>query len=223
MRIQNFLRNSHASITWISVEFILLFIAMPIFLFFHATRWNVHMGLWSICLYALVYLYRQKNFSWKKLWHGAGWAAEQKRAALLRFAALTALVIFFTYFIVPERMLGFPMKKPWFWLLVMFLYPILSVLPQELLFRSFFFQRYQKLFSDKWMMIFASAIVFGFVHIVFHNWVSPTFCLIAGLIFAYSYSQHRSLKWATIEHAAYGCMVFTVGIGFYFLVGGTRF
>jgi hypothetical protein len=40
------------------------------------------------------------------------------------------------------------------------------------------------------------------------------------MMFAYSYRQHRSLKWSVIEHAVYGCFVFTAGIGFYFLIGG---
>jgi membrane protease YdiL (CAAX protease family) len=104
----------------------------------------------------------------------------------------------------------------------MVLYPILSVLPQEFLFRSFFFRRYQPLFSTPWAIIIASAACFAYVHIVFHNWVAPSFCLIGGLIFAHSYSHHRSLKWVLVEHAAYGCMVFTIGLRFYFLFAGYR-
>ena len=65
-----------------------------------------------------------------------------------------------------------------------------------------------------------NAFSFGFIHLVFHNLVSPFLCLLAGGLFAHSYQQHRALKWAVLEHAAYGCMVFTVGLGSYFLVGG---
>jgi hypothetical protein len=52
--------------------------------------------------------------------------------------------------------------------------------------------------------------------------VAPLLSFICGVIVARSYSEHRALKWAVAEHAAYGCMVFTVGLGFYFLVGGGR-
>ncbi|MDE2029057.1 MAG: hypothetical protein KGI97_00670 [Alphaproteobacteria bacterium] len=60
---------------------------------------------------------------------------------------------------------------------------------------------------------------FGFVHIVFHNPVSPLLALICGFFLAGSYMRHASLKKAAIEHALYGDMVFTAGLGVYFLVG----
>lgn len=211
-----------SSRTFAVFEFIVLFLAVPLILYFHATRWNVHVGLWLVTLYALVLWRRTDDFTWHKLWHGNRWPVEQRKIALLRFCGATALVILLTRFIAPERMFGFPLQRPWFWLLVMVLYPILSVIPQEFLFRSFFFQRYRVLFSTPLALITSSALCFGFVHIVFHNFVSPTLCVLGGTIFAYSYHQHHSLKWAVIEHAAYGCMVFTIGIGFYFLVGGIR-
>lgn len=108
------------------------------------------------------------------------------------------------------------------WLIVMVLYPILSVIPQEFMFRSFFFRRYRSLFFNEWLLIAVSAFSFGFVHIVFHNWMSPILAGIGGLFFSLSYRIHHSLKWAVVEHSFYGCMIFTAGIGFYFLVGGFR-
>jgi arabinose-5-phosphate isomerase len=43
-------------------------------------------------------------------------------------------------------------------------------------------------------MIGANAIMFSFVPIVVHNWVSPLACIVAGLFFAHSYRQHQFLK-----------------------------
>ncbi len=206
----------------VAFEFAVLFLVVPLVLYFHATRWNVHVGLWLVALYAVTFLWHDHDFSWRYLWHGKSWPLAQRKIAALRFLIATPLVIFLTAILAPERMFSFPLQRPWFWLLVMVLYPVLSVIPQELLFRSFFFRRYRALFPAPWALILASAFCFGFVHVVFHNFISPTLCLIGGMMFSYSYNQHRSLKWAVVEHAAYGCMVFTVGIGFYFLVGGVR-
>jgi len=55
-----------------------------------------------------------------------------------------------------------------------------------------------------------------------NNWIAPTFSTVGGMIFAYGFDRHRSLKWATIEHAVYGCFVFTIGIGWLFFTGNAR-
>lgn len=201
-------------------EFAVIFLIIPCIVAFHATRWSVHIGLWIIGIYALALVRRMPGFSWRDLWRGDGWPAAQRKIAILRFGLATAAIILLARILAPEKLFTFPMQRPGFWLLVMILYPILSVVPQEFLFRSFFFRRYRPLFRDPRLLAGVSAFVFGFVHIVFHNPVSPVLSAIAGVMIGHSYLQHRSLKWAAVEHAAYGCMVFTVGLGFYFLVNG---
>ena len=207
----------------LALECTAFFLAVPVALYFCATRWNVHMALWVVAAYAVTLLRGAPGFSWRELWEGDGWPVAERKSAVMRFVALTACIVLLTHIIAPYRLLAFPMQRPFFWLIVMVLYPILSVVPQEFVLRSFFFRRYATLFPNPWALIAASAFCFGFVHIVFHNPVSPLLSAAAGGIIGHSYTRHRSLKWAAIEHAAYGCMVFTVGLGFYFLVGGGRF
>jgi membrane protease YdiL (CAAX protease family) len=207
---------------WLWAEFLALFIALPGFLYMHATRWYAVTALWGGCVYADVILQKSPTYSWKNEWRGKAWPIAQRKIACLRFLLAIAVVIFLTEWLAPTRLLVFPMQRPFFWLLVMGLYPIVSALPQEFLFRSFFFHRYEQLFPARWIMIFASASCFGLVHIMFHNWISPILAALAGLFFADSYDRHRSLKWAAFEHAAYGCMIFTIGIGSYFVLGPVR-
>jgi hypothetical protein len=206
----------------LGAEFCAFFLGLPLIFYIHPSRWSIHLAMWAVAVYALLTLKRSPDFSWRKLWHGVGWPPVQRKVALIRFCAAIPLVILITLYLAPERLFSFPVQHPFFWLLVMVLYPILSVVPQEVVFRCFFFRRYQPLFGKSWMLIAASAFVFGFAHVVFHNAVSPSLSALGGIFFASSYSQHRALKWAALEHAAYGCLVFTAGIGFYFLVGGFR-
>src|SRR5690606_19736697 len=124
-----------------------------------------------------------------------------------------------TWWLRPDLLFGFVREKPAFWLLVMFLYPLLSVIPQEIIFRSFFFERYRNLFTHPATMIVASGIAFGFAHILFHNWVAPLLCLIGGIMFATTYHRHRSLLLVAVEHALYGDFLFTLGLGRYFYHG----
>ncbi|WP_423804206.1 hypothetical protein [Nitrosomonas nitrosa] len=46
--------------------------------------------------------------------------------------------------------------------------------------------------------------------------MSVTFTFVGGIMFAYTYHRHRSLLLASIEHALYGCFVFTIGLGWFF-------
>jgi uncharacterized protein len=105
---------------------------------------------------------------------------------------------------------------------VMLLYPILSVIPQELVFRSYIFHRYRALFPNNSWMVGVSAAAFGFVHIVLLDWVAPVLCFLGGIIFSRNYAKHHSLALVSIEHALYGCWVFTVGLGWYFYSGAPR-
>lgn len=119
----------------------------------------------------------------------------------------------------PDRLFDFPRRNPQMWAMVMVFYPLLSVVPQEFVYRSFFFRRYAALFPNPNTMIAVNALSFAAMHFVLQNWVAPLLSLIGGAIFAYGYQQHRSLKWVALEHALYGCMIFTVGLGWFFFRG----
>ncbi len=204
----------------LGLEFFLIFLLLPCVLYFKATRLNVHIALWCTSLYALVQLTHSPSFSWRSLWHGSGWSPRRQKIALLRLGVGSFGILLLTLVLVPDHLFSFPLQRPIFWAAVMVLYPLLSVIPQEFVLRSFFFRRYLLLFPQPWMIVAASAFCFGFVHIVLRNPVAPVLTILAGFVFAQSYSQHRSLKWVAIEHAAYGCVLFTIGLGTYFLVGG---
>lgn len=132
--------------------------------------------------------------------------------ALSAVAAIAVVAVLF-----PDQLFAFPREQPLLWLAVMAFYPLLSVYPQELVFRAFLFERYGPAFGT-WTVA-ASAAAFGFVHIVFGSWVSVVLSAAGGWIFATRYQRTRSLLTASIEHALYGMLVFTVGLGQYFFHG----
>ncbi|MFE3193101.1 CPBP family intramembrane glutamic endopeptidase [Nocardia sp. NPDC059240] len=118
-----------------------------------------------------------------------------------------------------EDLFALPRRNPLLWLAVMVLYPALSVYPQELIFRSFLFHRYAPVFGEGRAMVAASAAAFGYVHIVFGSWFSVAASTVGGWLFAARYLQTRSLFTASAEHALYGQLIFTVGLGRYFYHG----
>ncbi len=204
----------------LATECFSLFVLVPTLLAqypFH--RPTLYSALGMTCAYVFVVLSRDSTFSWRSLWLGDGWPPEQRLRAAMRFLVATALSLLLLAVLAPHNLFDFPLQRPGMWAAVMVMYPVISVLPQEFVYRSFFFRRYAALFPAMWTMVAANAAAFSYMHIVLQNIVAPLLCLIAGIIIAYGYTQHRSLKYAFLEHAAYGCMIFTVGLGWYFFRG----
>jgi len=204
---------------FLALECACLFVALPVLIFLHTTRWNVPLALWGVTAYAVVILNKTTDFSWRRAWAGSSLKPYDFWVITSRFVISSIGVVFLAEWIEPDFLFNLPHQKPLFWLLIMALYPLLSALPQEIVFRTFFMRRYAPLFSRNGEMLAAAGFAFGFIHIVFHNPISPLLSFICGFFLSSSYAVHQSLKRATIEHGFYGDMVFTVGLGYYFIVG----
>ncbi len=78
-------------------------------------------------------------------------------------------------------------------------------------------QRYGRLFGGRWVATVASAIAFSWAHIVLLNGGAHA----AGwLALPRTYLRTRSLLATAVGHGAYGCLLFTVGLGRWFVTGG---
>jgi membrane protease YdiL (CAAX protease family) len=143
---------------------------------------------------------------------------QETRAVLLRFLVLGTLITFATRSAMPAAFLNLPLHRPVLWVAIMVLYPLLSVWPQEVIFRRFLFTRYSAIFGETGV-IAASALAFGYAHIIFLNWFAVLMTLAGGAIFAFEYSRHRRLGLACLEHSLYGCLIFTIGLGRFFYTG----
>ena len=197
-------------------EFFLIFLFPPLLIVWGALPKEAIMPvLWVISLYAYLLLRSSKvkvfvfDFDRKALC-----------AVLKRFAAVGALIALFLLLYRPELFLDLPRTKPLFWLTVVLFYPLFSALFQEVLFRSFFFYRYEKLFKKRPLLfVTLNALLFAYVHIVFGNWIAVVFTFFGGFLFAQTYLNSRSLMLTAIEHSLYGNLLFTLGLGYYFYHG----
>jgi membrane protease YdiL (CAAX protease family) len=197
------------------VEFLVVFVGLPLGYRFSPVRVPALPLLWVVAGYALSQLLRDPQFDRAKLWN---WGKLRGRlgAILAIFIAFAVLVWLSVQRFAPGLEWSLVRPHPAFWAVVMVAYPAFSVYPQGLVYRTFFFERYAKLFPGKWMMIVASAAAFAFLHIIFRNWLAVDLTLAGGLLFAWRYDRTNSLAVSALEHALYGCWLFTVGLGQYF-------
>lgn len=141
------------------------------------------------------------------------------RTMLVPFAIGVPIVIGLIALLLPDHLFNLPRTRTKLWAKMLALYPFTSVLAQEAVYRVFFFHRYAGLFSKPWLMIAASAIVFALSHIVFRNWIAVVLSLAAGVLFAWRYHATRSFVAVWAEHTLWGWLLFTCGLGVYFLTG----
>ncbi|GAA0956194.1 CPBP family glutamic-type intramembrane protease [Virgisporangium aurantiacum] len=125
--------------------------------------------------------------------------------------------------VAPDRLFDLPRRMPLLWVAVVVLYPLVSVYPQELIYRAFLLHRYGPVFggADTRGAAAAGTAAFGFAHLMFGSVWSVLLTLIGGWLFARRYQRSRSLLAAAVEHALYGVLAFTVGLGDLFYHGAT--
>lgn len=209
-------REKPTFLLWL--EWTALFIALPFALRFWLKP-GIALGvLFVATAFVVVWLLRRRNFDRRLFWQGLNVRGEWKqlKRILLRFAVCGAMIAALVLFIYPQNFFDMPRERPHIWAMIMIFYPLLSVYPQELIYRTFFFERYRHLFPSMLITVLASAAAFALVHIIFQNPLAVLLTLIGGAFFAETYARTRSLRLVWLEHALYGCLIFTIGLGQFF-------
>jgi membrane protease YdiL (CAAX protease family) len=129
------------------------------------------------------------------------------------FSVIIVSSLLFIYLLHAEDLFYIVIKKPLLWLTIMVFYAVFSVFPQELLYRSFFFNRYDGLFKNSNYLLIINIMVFPLAHLFFNNPMVLLVTLIGGVFFTLTYNKSKSVLLTSIEHAIYGNWLFTVGMG----------
>ena len=202
----------------LSLEFSALFVGVPLLVYYRLLPNLPIPYLLFAALAAFLVLRSDLSFDFS---HLVSWNAvhSQLLPLLVRDALFLAFLGLAVRVFSPQLLFSFLKRAPGLWVLVMVLYPLVSVYPQELIYRAFFFHRYQPLFGNGLLMIAASALAFGFVHIIFGNWLAVMLCIIGGILFSFTYQQSGSLLFTCLDHAIFGNFIFTIGLGQFFYHG----
>ncbi len=192
-------------------EFFFIFILIPVsFALPYAPFVKLGIGIigFIYILYVLIKVEKEPfkvapYLDWKLFW-------KQTLVKLIIIISLTTLFVWITN---KEAFFSVLLNKPKLWLIILFIYSVFSVYPQELVYRTFFFKRYESLFKNGHQLIFLNAIVFSLGHIFFKNTLVIILTFLGGLLFAFTFTKTKSTILVSIEHAIYGSWLFTVGMG----------
>jgi len=174
------------------------------------------------------YLLTDKSFDRTRLWNAASFKKHFPRIMLtwlLGIGVMIGATIWLDAqpWVADEvTLFGFVARAPAVWAVIIVLYPLFSVYPQEIILRTFFFQRYKILFQHPAAMIIANGLVFAWVHIIFQNWVAVALCVPGGMLFAYTYWKSQSTITSGFEHALFGNAMWTIGLGWFFYGGAVQ-
>lgn len=226
-----------------AAEMLTLYIAVPLALtVFIPTRTMAALlfpALWVGCGLCLVVLRLDPTFDRTQLWNRRGFRAGL-RGLILSFVLLAPIVALAVYFWNPDIFLSFPRERPRIWAIVMVGYPLASVYAQEIIWRTYFFHRFEPLLakalgahsagspdqaraverSATLLTVLLSGLLFGFMHILFKHWAAVALTIAIGWLFSFTYARWRSIALVWLEHALWGCFAFTVGLGSFFYLGG---
>ena len=159
---------------FLCLEFLLLFGVAPLLVLAARRPGVLFLLLWlgAVVTYRLSHVPRpavplepgriMRRLSWVAplkvgilLWLFSGERSEAERQAarttwriVLRFLVCGAALTLVTDWLAPGLFLSLPRAHPVFWAAIMVLYPLLSVWPQEVIFRRFLFYRYVRIFGE---------------------------------------------------------------------------
>ncbi|KZS38538.1 abortive infection protein [Aquimarina aggregata] len=132
---------------------------------------------------------------------------------LIKLCIIMIVTGMYVFFVDQEKLFSVLIKKPQLWIMILFVYTFLSVWPQEIIYRTFFYKRYEELVKNKWLFIFINATLFSLAHLFLGSFLVQLLTFVGGLLFAYTFQKTKSTTLVSIEHAIYGNWLFTVGMG----------
>ena len=192
------------------LEFFFIFLALPSIIFFLDSTTIVFLTLYLVFILSLAILYFDKTFLLVSLKKKIDWK-------FVSIFTVLFICLGFIYVLLIDKNLLFIFPKTNFklWLVVIFFYPFLSVIPQEIIYRVFFFQRYFLKNNNFNFLIVLNMFVFSYGHLVFNNIHAILITAIVSPVFTFAYLK-KSFLTCVVIHSLGGQIIFTLGLGKYF-------
>ena len=192
-------------------ELFFIYLFLPSFILIFPSKLLIFTLLYLVFIFTFLKLRKDKGFQSKSLTKKINW-----KISFLSFFVFLIFGYLYVLFYDPTLLFIFPKNNFWLWITVLIVYPFSSVIPQEIIYRVYFYHRYKKLFSGSLLLLtLLNLFFFSFAHIVFNNPHAILITAIASPVFSYLYLRESFLT-CVIVHSLGGQIIFTLGLGRYF-------
>ena len=209
--------RAHRATLW--VEFIGLFGIVPVAVALLLPPQAMLPVLFVFTALGAWLLQRTPGFAWSDLrrgWH------QVRPWPVLALAAVTLTVsLGVLHITAPGAAFGLLRHRPLMLAAILFIYPLLSALPQEVIFRPLFFRRYGRILPGG-AALCMNAAVFSLAHLMYWSVIVAAMTFFGGLAFGWAYVRRDSFPLAVVLHSVAGCVLFTAGLGIYFYSGNVQ-
>lgn len=194
-------------------ELVVVYIGFPVLMKFMHGRILTFIILMGLGIIYLTILITSPDFQNANLWFRRykGW-----KLIGIRFLISAIFILAGVYIFYREHLFFFPQHKPEQYLLTLVLYPFISVIPQEIAYRAYFYTRFAPLFKKQWIMVAVNGLLFSLAHIVYNNYLAIILAFLGGIVFSNTWLKSRSLGVTSTEHYFYGILIFSIGLGKFF-------
>lgn len=197
-------------------EFLALFVGVPVVMAVFLPPNALFPALFAFTLGGLALIRATGDFDWSQLVHGWG---RVNWGRMILFALLVAVIgLMVMRATRPGFLPNLTPKRLSFLAVLWLLYPLLSALPQELIFRALYFHRYAPMMGGERRARLVNAAIFSLAHLMYWSVVVAVLTFLGGWLFARLY-QAKGFPAAWAAHALAGNVLFTVGMGAYFWSG----
>lgn len=199
-------------------EFLGFFLVLPVAIALVLPASAMFPALFAAAGLGLVLLHLTPGFGWGNLARGAvDW-----RAVGLFGAVTLAVALAVSWVTTGGRPLAFAAANPGLLVIILCLYPLLSALPQELVFRPLFFRRYGAILPAGGAGLVLNAALFSLAHLMYWSAIVAAMTFFGGLAFAWAYERRGSFATAVVMHSLAGQIVFVLGLGMFFYSGNVE-
>lgn len=186
------------------LELILITLLIPLVIIFFNLQKYIILFLILFCFF--IYLFNKENL---KLTYFPKNKNVYKKFLFID-VSLFILLIFFLNAIGQIKLIFLDLKHLHYIILFSLIYLIFSVIPQEIIFRYYFFIRYKNVFKNKYILITTNSLVFSIFHVIYFDLKIIFITFIGSLIFSINYVKFNSLILVILQHFFFGQILFVL-------------
>ena len=138
-------------------ELFFIYLFLPSFILILKSKILIFILLYFVFIFTFLKLRKDKDFQLESLTKKINW-----KISFIYFFVFLVSGYFYVLLYDPSILLSFPKNNFSFWVIVMFIYPFFSVIPQEIVYRVYFYQRYKKLFGGNVLLLTLLNLFFFF-------------------------------------------------------------